>query len=272
MDTSKPIIICGSGNSIPFLNSQYYRTGCGLPLELEQIIKYNYSIGLNYWFQFGCETTFNCSGDWQFYVDNSEELKKLAMIIASDDPSLKNKNIDRTHDNTILLPHAGLYFGKEDSWKNGFYHRQSIGIFTLTLAIALGFEEIYLLGYDCKEINGQTHFYQGVADLNKATELSLYGVKKADRYHFRGVGKKSDGSYKTSTYDSVKQINNKWFAPFHLHERKRIKIYNVSLDSVINTFPKISYEQFYSQIKNNHIDQNEAREDIKKFALEKLHK
>ncbi len=270
MDTCKPIIICGAGNSIPFLNSQFYRTGCGLSMKLEQIIKYNYSIGLNFWFKYGCETTFNMSGDWQFYEDNKEALKKVPMIIASEDPQLKNRNESRIHDNTLLLPSAGIYFGK-DSWEKGFYHRQLIGMFSLTLAIALGFKEIYLLGYDCVEVNGQTHFYQGVADLTKATKLYLDGKHKADRYHFRGVGKEKSGDYKTSTYNYKNHLNNKWFDPYHA-ERKDIKIYNVSINSIINTFPKISYGAFFQQIEDNHIDQIEARKEIKEYVEKKLSK
>ena len=268
MDTSKPIILCGSGNSIPFLNSQYLRIGCGLPAKLEHIIKNNYSIGLNFWFQFGCKTTFICSGNFQFYEDNIESLKKLPLIMASDDPNLKNRNISRIHDNTILLPNAGIYFGK-DSWKEGFYTKQLIGIYAITVAIALGFTEIYLLGYDCIEVNGQTHFYQGVANLNEYKDIYVNGTLKDQRYKFRGVGKTPENTYKTSTYNSVKNLNNKWFAPFHA-ERKKLKIYNVSINSVINTFPKISYDAFFQQIDDNQIDQIKAREEIKEFVLQKL--
>ncbi len=277
INLNNPIIICGSGNSIKFLNSRYNSNGFkhGLEPKLEQIIKSNYSIGLNYWFQFGCETTFNMSGDWQFYLDNSRQLKKVPMIIASEDGSLKNKNISHIYDNTILLPHSSKYFGI-NSWvknnkgkMNGFYSRQLIGMFSLTLAIALGFKEIYLLGYDCCEVNGQTHFYQGVVDLNDHRDIYVNGKLKDRRYKFKGVGKKPKGDYETSTYNHVNHINNKWYAPYEI-ETKKIKIYNVSPNSVINTFPKISYDTFFKQIDNNNINQNKARQEIKDFVIEKL--
>jgi len=268
MDTNKPIIICGSGNSVPFIDEQYRETSCGLPVKLKHIIENNYCIGLNYWFQFGCETTFNLSGDWQFYDDNREALKKLPMILASEDTSLKNKNESRIHDNTILLPNAkGKYHGT-NAWEKGFYTKQLIGIYGLNLAIALGFKEIYLLGYDCIEIEGKTHFYQGVADLSKVTPLFLNGKKKCDREHFRGIGKTPKGTYKTSTYNNVKHLN-KFYNSFEV-ECKKIKIYNVSISSVINTFPKISYGAFFQQIEDNQIDQVKAREEIKEFILSKL--
>lgn len=282
---NKPLIICASGNSIPFNDDIYKVVGCGLPDKLVEIIENNYSIGLNYWYKFGCDTTFNCSGDWQFYIDNKKELKDVPMIVSADDPQLKNKNISRIHSNTTLIPHSALYAGVRSWDKNpkgkvhGIYHRQLIGIFALTLGIALGFKEIYLLGYDCKEINGQTHFYQGLVDMKEHIKIFLNGVLKDKRYFWRGVGRfeKKDkvkdnriGRYKTSTYNNeCGHLNKKWFAPFHA-ERKTIKIYNVSPESQITIFPTITYEQFYKQIKNNEIDQIKARQEIKSFIQQKI--
>ena len=263
----KPVILCASGNSIPLLNSQYYRTSCGLSLKLEQIIKGNYSIGLNYWFKYGCDTTFNSSGDWQFYIDNYKALKNLPMIVASREAQLQNRRRSIIHENTILLKSSGTYNGI-DSIKKGVFSKQLIGIWALSLAISLGFKEIYLLGYDCCEVNGQTHFFQGVVNLKQATPIYIHGKLKNKREHYKGVGKKKNGKYNTSTYDIKKHLNDKWFAPFHA-ERKKIKIYNVSPDSVLNTFEKIDYETFYKMIKNNHIDQNEARDNIRRIINEK---
>lgn len=269
VDTNKPIIILASGNSIPFLNSRYFSNGFkhGLETKLETLIKNNYSIGLNYWFKYGCPTTFSSFADWQWYDDNIKALKGVPLIIGSHDPSLKNHKRDRTHENTILLRNSGIYNGIK-SIEDGVYAKQLIGIWALSLAISLGFKEIYLLGYDCCEINGQTHFYQSVVDLNKSTPITLKGKVVNHREHFRGVGKYKNGKYKTSTYNIKNHINNKWFAPFHA-ERKKLKIYNVSPESVINTFPKISYEDFYKKVENNHIDQTEARREIRKIVMER---
>ena len=269
MDISKPIIICGSGNSIPFLNSRYNHNGFkhGLDTKLEEIIKNNYSVGLNFWFKYGCETTFNSSVDWQWYVDNLKDLEKIPMIIANEDCQLKNSNKSIIHSNTYLLPHSGIYQGK-DSWTKGFFSRQLVGIWALTLAITLGFKEIYLLGFDCCEINNQTHFYQGVIDLNKHTSISVKGVVKNKRMHFRGIGKNSKGTYNTSTYNHVKHINEKWYKPFL--QEKDANIYNVSTDSALKLFPRLSYDQFYKQIGDNKINQEEARQDIKNILKEKL--
>ena len=269
MDTSKPIIICGSGNSIPFLNSRYNSNGFkhGLEPKLEDIIKHNYSIGLNYWFRYGCETTFNTSGDYQFYLENSRKLEKEPLLIVAHDPQLKNAKVDRTHENTIVLKHSGKYNGK-DAWQKGFYSRQLIGIWALSLAIQLGFKEIYLLGYDCCELNTRTHFYQGIVDLSIHTKYYLKGQLKCKKFRFSGVGKNKKEEYKTSTYNSPDLINRKWYKPFLVE--KKINIYNVSIDSAITLFPKITYLDFYSKIGNNNINQQEARQNIKDFISKQL--
>ncbi len=606
MDKNKPIILCAGGNSIPFLNSRYNHNGFkhGLEPQLEEIIKGNYSIGLNYFFKYGCNTTFDMFNDFQFYLDNTKALKHLPLIVGSFDPSLKNQNIDRTHDNTILLKVDNkAYYGK-DAWdrtfycydketevltdqgwkyfkdldktekiatlnknthkveynfpinyikqkysgdmieekskridlvvtpnhnmyvktnanknmanykfiqakdlnnkiiqylkyfpyenkkdKNFFYlpkikktndkykikmnywleflgwylsegccvilknmngnyriiisqkiknnvteirkclkacgfhyhedvtknktinfvisnkrlytylydcrnsslkyikreflnlsknqlnilfktlikgdgciskegrysyatisnllandifelgmklgyspsigllksgykpgnlcysinfsktrsttitdkkrrtikyddyvycvevpnniiyvkrngkscwsgnSKQLVGIFAINLAICLGFTEIYLLGYDCCAINGQTHFYESIADLTKSTPIYIRGVLKDTRMHYRGVGKYENGSYKTSTYNNERNhLNETWFAPFK--NLKNINIYNVSPESAITVFPKISYDDFYAQVPNNHIMQEQARANIKRIILD----
>jgi len=267
MDTNSPIIIAGAGNSIPFLNSQFYKSGFGFPIQLKQIIKYNYSIGLNYFYKYGCDTTFTSFADWQWYEDNYKYLKELPLLIGCYHPQLIKEDYCKMYENTILLKHGGKYFGK-DSWTNSFYCTQLVGLFAITTAVALGFKEIYLLGYDACEINGQTHFYQGVANLNKITPIYVNGVLKIERKHFRGVGKKENGKYNTSSYTYPQLLNKTWFRPFY--DDKSIKIYNVSPDSAITLFEKISYEDFYKKFdKFKYIDQQKARQEIKDLIKSK---
>ena len=271
MDRSTPIIIAASGNSIPFLNSRYNHSGFkhGLEPQLEEIIKGNYSIGLNYFFEYGCKTTFDMFNDFQFYLDNTKALKKLPLIVGSFDPSLKNRNIDRTHDNTILLKVSNKAYYAKDAWNRSFYCKQLVGLFAINLAICLGFTEIYLLGYDACAINGQTHFYEFVADLSKSTPIYIRGVLKDTRMHYRGVGKDEKGKYKTSTYDNEgNHLNKTWFAPFK--NLKNINVYNVSLESAITVFPKISYDTFYAQVPSNHIMQDQARANVRRIIYDNI--
>lgn len=270
MDTNKPIIILGAGASIPFLNSQHYRTGCGLPLKLEEIIRYNYSIGLNHFFQFGCKTTFVSFVDSGFYEDNYNEISKLPLVLGQRSPVLQRHNHDIAHPNTILLKKSNAYKGLE-SFTEGIYTVHLVGIWALTVAITLGFKEIYLLGYDCCVVNGQTHFYQGVVDLKRKTDLCVRNKKVGERLFYRGIGKKQTKKgerFRTSTYNRPENLNNQWFEPFK--DLKDIKIYNVSPESKIELFEKIDYDSFYSKVTNNHVDQNEARSDIKRIIYNQL--
>ncbi len=269
MDINKPIIICGAGNSIPFLNSLYYRTHKGIPMCLESIIKSNYSIGLNHFYHYGCATTFTSFVDSEFYEDTYKDLKALPLVIGKLSPVLKRHQHDITHPNTILFKKSNAYKGKE-SFKEGVYSAQLVGIWAMSIAIALGFKEIYLLGFDCCVVNGKTHFYQGVIDLKKKRDLFVLDKKVGEIEIYRGVGKKltkKGEKFKTSTYNTPENLNNQWFKPF-LKETD-VKIYNVSPESKIDLFEKIDYNIFYSKVKNNHLNQEECRENIRQILHEK---
>lgn len=251
-DFSKfPIILCASGNSIPFLNSRYYNNGFknGIEPRLQWALNRNYSIGMNYFYKYGGKTTFTTSSDWQFYLDNKNTLALLDLIVCVKHGQL----LKEVWDNTVLLPFTHKYYGV-DSWSKGFYSSHLVSLFSLTLAIALGFKEIYLLGSDCCEVNGKTHFYQDVVDLKRKSKAS------PARPQFRGVGKQG-GNYNSSPYNNVKELNEKWFKPY-LSE-KDVKIYNVSPESKISIFPKIDYEEFYKRVENNKVYQPDALTEIK---------
>jgi len=280
MFNDESIIIAGSGASIPFNDDLYKNNGCGLPEQLVPIIQNNYSIGLNYFFQYGCPSTLTTFVDASFYLGNTSWLNKVPLIIAKEDKKLTSK------ENLLTLPMGKHYMG-EEAWHIkskmclqcrikvplndkqikctvckshlhpcGFFHSHLSGIFSLSLAIALGFYTIYLLGYDGCSVNNKTHFYQNqIQDFGK----------------FRGVGvinHPKGQAYRTSTYNSPKKMNTEWFAPFK--DLKNVKIYNVSEQSVIDVFPKINYEEFYAHfINSKQIDQNQGRNLIKSYIVEK---
>jgi hypothetical protein len=105
-----------------------------------------------------------------------------------------------------------------DGLSKGLYHPYLVGLFSLSLGIALKFKEIYLLGFDGRFVNDKSHFH--------------------DIVH-RG------------TQDEMVYIRGN--ARFDVYKDCPSKIYNVSLDSAIHAFPKISYEQFCKIIDNNEI-------------------
>ena len=246
----KRIVICGSGNSIME----------GIENGLINVLKYQYTIGINQWHKYADIPTIAGFVDYKWYRDSKLEIRDLPLIVGAKVAEFKDEML---LDNTILLPYSSKYH-LGDSWEKGFYKTHLSGFFMLTLALELGFSEIYLLGYDCCEIDGKTHFYQDLIDVN---EKDAYG-----RYRWNGVGKydedsKKAGKYKGSYYNTPEQLN-KWFDVYNTSDAK---IYNVSENSVIDVFPKISYSEFFKKIKNdeNKISQTRAREQLKKMILER---
>jgi hypothetical protein len=153
----------------------------------------------------------------------------------------------------ILLQGSGKYHGDE-GLKKGLYSAVLTGAFTLNLALRLGFKQIFLLGFDCCEINGKTHFYQGLDGAGQFTDYC--GIL------YTGVGKNKQGEYNTSFYnkDDV-QLNLLW-EPF---ATESAMIYNVSLQSRISVFPKIGYHSFFKILQENPIkvNQEEVQKEIR---------
>lgn len=257
----RPIILVASGNSIPFNNNVFKNSGNGLPLHLREILENNYSIGMNYFYKYGTPNcTINMFTDWQFYRDNVEELKELPLVMGSKHNQLIKKDMRHIiQNNTILIQFVSKYFGK-DSWEKGFYSAHFVSLLSITLAIALGFNEIYLLGLDAKMIDGKTHFYQDMIDITKKDG----GGKNLK---FRGVGtiyneKKDQHTYRTSDYNDLDKLNKLWYT---VYNRENVKIYNVSPESGISAFPKIRYQKFYDRFRNIRINQEDARNNIKEY-------
>lgn len=221
-------------------------------LPIWKVLKNQYTIVTNFaykWFT----GTIHSFVDYHFYMCLKNDLDNLPLIIGNQDPHIgikKNDNgslLCKPGRNLYLLPpskHEKIndkkvkYHGIK-SWEKGFYTPALVGLFSLTFAIACGFKEIYLLGYDGKEIDGRTHFYQG--DKDRTGYLMKHGKIKT------GVGKYKCGDkyiYHTSQYNNEKSLNN-YFEPYK-DELSRIKIFNVSPLSKIKVFPKIDYTELYS--------------------------
>ncbi len=283
---SDKIIICGGGASIPFDSERFKSEGQGLAPLLQKTIENNYSIGLNSWFRFGCPVTVDFVNDFVFYRGNHNKLKELPLVIARYNAQLYTFSQYAPHENTLVLPDAKYYFGM-DSWDIhnkkclvcdfkvnksdhikfcpthksklmpiGFYHGHLAGMISTSIAIALGFKEIYLLGMDCCETNGKTHFYQDLVTNFK----EFFGVGKVET-------KNGGSTYRTSAYTDPVKLNNKYYSVFNEHNDA--KIYNVSPNSKIEAFEKIDYTTFYEQLANSSVNQVEARKEIREYILEK---
>lgn len=241
------IIIIGSGASIrPDFNVPINQ------LPIWSYIKNEPSIAINWGFLF-FKPTIELFTDWQFYVTERKSLSTLPLIIGRNDVHFQHKGANFiSHSNTILLKWKTKWIPIEEQLKNGLYLGGLSGSFALSLAIALGYKEIFLCGFDMCAVNGHTHFYQDQQGIG----ITLPNTKDTNT----GVGKRINGEYKTSAYNND-DINKKWL-PF---KKVETKIYNVSLNSKLNVFPKITYNELYQQLATNpsNIDHDEIRKEIK---------
>ena len=259
-------IIIGGGASI---REQMWSLSIN-KLPIWKNIKDEFTIGTNFSFEFFNSTVLMYS-DYHFYGANQKKLKNIPLILGKDDGAYHRKNGIKIDNNVMFLKEcetkkykkwgankAGLhpfYWGKE-AWTRGFFSSQLIGIKALNLAIALNCKDIYLLGFDATDINGHTHFYDN-------TDIGKY-TWETNKYN--GTGKNERGKYRTGNYNKIEELNKFWFQPFEQELKNGIKIYNVSLQSKIDTFPKISYKEFYNKLQYNKIKVNheEIRNKIRK--------
>ena len=222
-------------------NKQLIILGAGVSIQnginknLWRKIQNKFVIGLNYSFNY-FDSTFHMYVDNQFYIKQHKQISKLPLIVGTYFDNLK------IHKNTITLPTSNKY---DSTLIKGVYKQSLCGIFALSIAIYLQPKEIYLLGFDAGSVTDniikkriETHFYQ------------------KDIVH-RGTGK--------VWYYNIPNRVNKDFKPFE----NQTNIYNVSLDSKINTFQKISYDDFFNRLDNDTYNQNNLREQIK-ISLNKI--
>ena len=234
----KQIIIIGGGRSILELTE----------LGLWDKLKGNFTIGVNFSFKDYMPTAL-CCADFKFYtghidpviaindqgkkysIDNNynkkfhDELKKLPLIVAPSRIDLSHPKVKMK--NTILLPwtSAHKYYGKTNQ-EGEIYCTDQSGMWALGVACRLQPEEIFLLGFDFGVSGNQCHYYNHTK--HRGTLEHVYGWYK--RTSDKGCG---------ADY---------YYLPFAMNN-PNIKIYNVSLNSKINCFPKLTANVFFDKIK-----------------------
>ena len=204
----------------------------GIDKGLWDKLKNKWTIGLNYSFKF-FDSTLLSYVDKEFYKEEYEKLKHLSLIIG------KEQDVITKLPNTIALKTNDAKYFRDV--RLGCYKSNLCGIFALSLAIYLLDEgEIYLLGYDYgatkkdKDKKFLTHFYQG--------QIKHRGIGKVNYFHTTGRADKDFGVYQNES---------------------KVHIYNVSLNSDIKTFPKLSYAGFFEKLDNQQYNQNELRQYIR---------
>lgn len=125
------------------------------------------------------------------------------------------------------------YWGKQAIEKNEiFYGFMGLsGTFALSYAIAKGYKEIFLLGYDfgTKSLEDKnTHFYQ-----DQIAQLNIV----------------SSGATRPEVYLLPKNEINPQIEDYGVFLKEEdVKIYNVSMHSNIDYFQKITYERFFDYV------------------------
>jgi len=228
----------------------------GIKLGLSNYLEHEVVFGINDNIQFIWPTAA-MFGDWTAYASRFDLYKEHPLVIGRYDThfthQIEGSRECPKHDNLILLPGSGKYNGAEGLSK-GLYSAVLTGAFALSLAIRVGFHQIFLLGFDNCEINGKTHFYQ---DVKNAGHYQDYANTQ-----YTGVGKDEHGNFRTSFYNhSDDSINDLW-KPFEVEDAM---IYNVSLDSRIQVFQKIGYQSMITILNQNRIkiNQEEAQKEIR---------
>lgn len=224
--TAKEIIIVGAGASIkPYISA------------LQPILAHKFTILTNYAYK-TFPGTFLCFQDRDFYKvrptesvnpDIYDELKSLPLIVGININGIEEFKLD----NTILLDKS---------------ERENLtGIFAIKLALRLiNSGTIYLLGFDWNRRSGL-----------KKRDPNYNPKSNIDLHYYDNIKHWGTGYY--GYYEGHNPDNE-----FTRFIKEGIKIYNVSPESNINCFEKISYERMLNLMNNDEYNQEKLREEIRR--------
>lgn len=170
-----------------------------------------------------------------FFKDNQEQIKEMCNsgveLISKRHGLMVNSKLSIKMFETTRNP---KHFWGVDAIKKGTLFAGGNGLsgfFALSYATALGFDEIYLLGYDFGSPSigiKNTHFYQEeMLDLN----ITSKGAGKPEVYMQNG------------------QIKQSVVRGFDVYNTTKSRIFNVSAISNIKSFEKLTYQELYGRLK-----------------------
>ncbi len=206
-----PVIVIGGGSSVKE----------GLELGLWEQIKGQDIIACN-------DTILHIPypPKYAVWLDRTERQKDvIAKALATDCIRITQQYHDERDDNKTI---RFFVCKNKDHFERGLERgilfagkRLFTGIFSMSLALYLGYETIYLLGFDWNtNEKGETEWYKGVAPIGNF--LKKKGKVRED----------------VNEHDVFKG---------------KADIYNVSTISMIPSFPKINYKQFFQQIRGDNV-------------------
>jgi len=236
-------IIVGGGKSIK--NADLAQLGACLKNKFTVLTNYAYKY-FEGSFLVCIDENFYKSTDIKKNPDIYEELRQLPLIIGVDDRIKAEDALS----NTLRLRCNPTQYFRENAKEKSFFTGSLTGVFALTIASYLMNYEgnIFLLGFDWTQrdvspIDIQQH------DQNTTVETHFYDIKH------RGIGH-------VSYYENHDPHN--YFKSF---QEPKLNIYNVSLESNIETFDKIDYTEMYSLLSNEIYDQENLRNEVRSKLL-----
>lgn len=166
--------------------------------------------------------------DYSFYRNHITQLQELykkgVPCVArfsgqyKNNPDIKTYNtfrkIDKAEENSIFVGELGL-----------------VGTFSLGLAIQEEYDEIFILGFDFGTPNHgekHTHYYQDKMKVKSSGIGNINVYRQGEEIH-----------------EGIKDYD--YFC--ELIKDKNINIYNVSLDSNIQCFPKLGWDDFFKKLE-----------------------
>jgi len=116
----------------------------------------------------------------------------------------------------------------------------------------------FLLGFDYGEARKKGYDKSDLRAIEQARIVDKSGKKYLTHFYQEELTHRGTGKI---NYYNAKDRAKKDFSVYK--NEKKIRIYNVSPDSRIPTFPKIDYSTFFKMLDKHTYDQNELREYIK---------
>lgn len=218
----------------------------GISMGLWEKIQNNFTIGCNF-VGYMFIPNILCFVDEKFGVENEEMLSKMPMVLTVDTNYKAKKQY-------IKLKTNHNKYTRDLS--KGVYKSWLTGVWALSISIYLLEEgEIFLLGMDGKAfgtdsvtLKNLTHFYQTNRQL--PTKITLH----------EGVGRDCVYQHVPKDPNSLENL----YKPFK--NESKIKIWNVSPNSNIPYFEKITYNKFFKKLHPEPLNSS----DINAFAYLKL--
>jgi len=270
MDNPRQCIILGSGTSV----------NQGINLGLFDKIQDKFTINIHYMHELFDATFLSFVDPVSFYNANLPKLTNLPLIIGRYAQEIKDIRLN----NTILLPYCPTY---SRDLNPGVYSEYLGGLWTLSLAIyLLDVGEIFCLGFDagCGVSKGNANLTTICLEKN-SIEIPIEDITNSPKKicNETTIIKQNNKIYRPITHcyqDNINHVGvgriyfyyatdkiNKVFEVYK--QESKIKIYNVSPYSRINTFEKIDYETMFNLLNKKNFNQDELRLHIKNLLKEK---